>query len=248
MDTKNPAQIDDITPVVKQFYPDAVPLESLMHSVVQSIFNEYDYTPNQILLANSICSDDINSLEYPAEARQMLGPFELGGLNGFPFTGLTGMAAFASHVPDDGAVMIFYGPHIGVTNHGKAGRVTRPGQNKESTCCGAAALALSRINEPAKSDELDYQQRYLEKLMKDNKHRIHSAGNPEMEAAEIFYEANEKRLMELIHKTDFTGNHIFLIGGIIINCRQKFGSFISLRNNSVLEARSLKITGRLGIN
>ncbi len=43
----------DILPVVKQFYPDAVTLEGLMHNVVQSIFNEYDYTTNQILLANS---------------------------------------------------------------------------------------------------------------------------------------------------------------------------------------------------
>lgn len=240
-------QLSDISPVVKNFYPDAVSLNNLMHNVIQSIFNEYDYTPNQILLANSICSDDINSIEYPEDARQMLGAFELGGLNGFPFTGLTGMKAFASHVPDDGAVLIFYGPHIGITTHGIIGRVTRPGQHKESNCCGAAALALSRINEPERIDELDRQQIYLEKLVKDNRQRILSANIPEMEAAEIFYEANEKRLMELINRTDFTGNHIFLIGGIIINCRQKFGSYISLRNNGIMNAASKKILGKLNI-
>lgn len=242
-----PIQIDDITPVVKQFYPDAVSLESLMHNVIQSIFNEYDYTPNQVLLANSICSDDINSLEYPDEARQMIGPFELGGLNGFPFTGLTGMSAFASHVPDDGAVMIFYGPHVGITTHGETGKVTRTGQSKETNCCGAASLALSRINEEARFDELDMQQSVLEKILKQNKVRIKSANNPVMETAEVFYEANEKRLMELIEKTEFSGNHIFLIGGIIINCRQRFGSYISLRKNEVLEPKSKLCIKRLNI-
>ena len=42
--------------------------------------------------------------------QDLLGPFKMGGLNGFPFTGLTGMSAFSSHVPDNGAVLIFYGP------------------------------------------------------------------------------------------------------------------------------------------
>ncbi len=247
MSTDNTLYINDITPVVKNFYPDAVSLESLMHNAVQSIFNEYDYTPSQVLLANSICSDDINSLEYPAEARQMLGPFELGGLNGFPFTGLTGMSAFASHVPDDGAVMIFYGPHIGITTHGVIGRVTRPGQHKESNCCGAAALALSRLNDPERFDELDIQQSILEKILKANRERIITAEIPEMEIAEIFYEENEKRLLQLISKTEFSGNHIFLVGGIIINCRQKFGSFISLRNNEVLDAKTKKNISHLAI-
>ena len=247
MDTDNTLYLKDILPVIKQFYPDAISLESLMHNVVQSIFNEYDYTPSQVLLANSICSDDINSLEYPAEARQMLGPFELGGLNGYPFTGLTGMSAFASHVPDDGAVMIFYGPHIGVTTHGKISMVTRPGQNKETNCCGAASLALSRINEPERFDELDIQQSILEKILKKNKTRINSAAVPAMEAAEVFYEENEKRIVELLNKTEFSGNHIFLVGGIIINCRQKFGSYISLRNNAVLDAKDKSLLSHLSV-
>ena len=238
-------ELTDISPVVRNFYPDAVPLNNLMHNVIQAIFNEYDYTPHQILLANSICSDDINGIEYPADARQMLGAFELGGLNGFPFTGLTGMKAFASHVPDDGAVLIFYGPHIGITTHGVIGKVTRPGQHKESNCCGAAALALARLNEPERYDEFDLQQSYLENLLKINKQRLLTADIPEIEAAEVFYEANETRLIELIKRTDFTGNHIFLIGGIIINCREKFGSFFSIRKSEVLDPVTKKTVSRL---
>lgn len=240
-------QLTDISPVVRNFYPDAVPLNSLMRNVIQAIFNEFDYTPGQILLANSICSDDINSIEYPAEARQMLGSFELGGLNGFPFSGLTGMSAFASHVPDDGAVFIFYGPHIGITTHGKAGMVTRTGQYNETSCCGAAAAALAVINEPNRTDPLDEQMIFLENLLKENKERILNSGNPEMESAEVFFEAIDERIKLLISKTEFKGNHIFLLGGIIINCREKFGSFFSLRKNEVLDAVSKTAVSHLAV-
>lgn len=240
-------ELTDISPVVRNFYPDAVPLNNLMHNVIQAIFNEYDYTPSQILLANSICSDDINSLEYPAEARQMLGPFELGGLNGFPFTGLTGMSAFASHVPDDGAVMIFYGPHIGITTHGVIGRVTRSGQHKESCCCGAATAALDAIDKPLRTDPLDEQMIFIENLLKKNKKRVLTAEYPEAESAEVFFEAIDERIKLLIEKTAFSGNHIFLLGGVIINCREKFGSYFSLRYNAVLSACSKQISGKLNL-
>lgn len=249
MDLSLHNQLSDISPVVKKFYPDALSLDTLIHNVISAISSQYNYPPEKILLANSICSDDINSIEYPQEARQMLGSFEMGGLNGFPFTGLTGMAAFASHVPDNGAVLIFYGPHIGITTHGKIGKVTRTGQHSETNCCGAAAAALSRINDPRRIDKLDEQMIHLENILKDNKERVLSSQIPEKEAAEIFYEAIEHRIYELIEKTEFSGNHIFLLGGIIINCREKFGSFISLRRNSVLytdskqAAEHLKITG-----
>ena len=55
--------------------------------------------PRKIMLADSICSDDLNIIEYPERAYESLGPFKLGGLDGFPFAGLTGMRAFAHHGP-----------------------------------------------------------------------------------------------------------------------------------------------------
>lgn len=240
-------QLTDISSVVRKFYPDALPLNKLIQKVIQAIFNEYSYTPNQILLANSICSDDINSIEYPAEARQMLGPFEMGGLNGFPFTGLTGMKAFASHVPDDGAVLIFYGPHIGITKKGKIGKITRSGQHKETNCCGAAATALARINDPERIDPIDRQMIVLENLLKTNKDRILNAKIQEIEAADVFFEAIDERLKLLINKATFSGNHIFLLGGIIINCREKFGSFFCLKNIEVLDAKLKKNISHLTV-
>ena len=94
------------------------------------------------MLADSICSDDLNTIEYPKRAYEMLGPFKLGGLDGFPFAGLTGMSAFAHHVPADGAVFVFHGPHIGVSREGDTGVILRPGQTHHSACCAGAIRAV----------------------------------------------------------------------------------------------------------
>jgi hypothetical protein len=58
---------------------------------------------------------------------------------------MTGMGAFASHVPDCGAVFIYYGPHIGITKSGAIGEIYRLGQAHNSGCCGAAKGALAKL-------------------------------------------------------------------------------------------------------
>lgn len=113
------------------------------------------------MLADSICSDDVNSIEYLPRAYEMLGPFKMGGLDGFPFTGLTGMGAFAGHVPEDGAVFIYYAPHIGICKEGIVGEIHRVGQSKTSGCCGASKAALGKLTRGelvvGHVTELDYQ-------------------------------------------------------------------------------------------
>jgi len=94
------------------------------------------------MLADSIWSDDVNSIQYPARALDSLGPFKMVGLDGLPFTGLTGMGAFASHVPDEDAVLIYYGPHIGITKDDKFVEIHCIGQTKNTGCCGAAKGAV----------------------------------------------------------------------------------------------------------
>jgi hypothetical protein len=39
------------------------------------------------MLADSVCSDDLNIIQYPARTQEFLGPFKMGGLDGFPFIG-----------------------------------------------------------------------------------------------------------------------------------------------------------------
>ncbi|MCF0040914.1 hypothetical protein [Dyadobacter fanqingshengii] len=217
---------------VRKFYPNAVASSDFVLNIYKNLAG-HNLAPSQIMLAHSICSDDVNSIEYPEEGREMLGPFNLGGLNGYPFTGLTGMSAFAHHVPKDGAAMIFYAPHIGVSNSGELGKIIRVGQHEESSCCGAAALALSRL----KNNEItwgekpadDYQQHTLQEFLYNRKDRVLSAEYPIKEATEVILEQSGMLIDRLIQQTGFTGKYLFVVGAVIINTDWQYGSFLEMR-------------------
>ena len=40
--------------------------------------------------------------------------FNMGGLAGIPFVGKSGFNAFTSHIPENGHLLIAYGPHVGI--------------------------------------------------------------------------------------------------------------------------------------
>jgi len=44
--------------------------------------------------------------------------FTISGIGGLPFVGKTGWAAFSSHVPEDGNVVVLFAPHVGVDSYG----------------------------------------------------------------------------------------------------------------------------------
>ena len=217
---------------VRQFFPVAVSSSDFVLNIYKNLA-AHNLAPEQIMLAHSICSDDVNSIEYPEEGRQMLGPFNLGGLNGYPFTGLTGMSAFAHHVSEEGAALIFYAPHIGVSNSGELGKIIRVGQHAESSCCGAAALALSRLQ----NDEItagskpadDYQQHCLQEFLLNQKERVISSESPIKEATEVILEESGLMIDRLVQQTGFTGKYLFIVGAVIINTDWHFGSFLEMR-------------------
>jgi hypothetical protein len=217
---------------VRKFFPNAVSSSDFVLNVYKTLA-PYQLTPDKIMLAHSICSDDVNAIEYPEEGRQMLGPFNMGGLNGYPFTGLTGMGAFAHHIPEDGAAMIFYAPHIGVSESGELGKIIRVGQNEESSCCGAAVLALNRLKNdeivPGEKPADDYQQHCLQEFLYQEKDRVLTSETPIKEATEVIFENSGDLISRLISKTSFTGKYIFVIGAIIINTDWNYGSFLELR-------------------
>jgi hypothetical protein len=217
---------------VREFFPKALSSSDFILSTFKAM-TEYNLSPDKIMLAHSICSDDVNAIEYPEEGRQMLGPFNLGGLNGYPFTGLTGMGAFSHHVPDEGAAMVFYAPHIGISGSGEPGKIIRVGQNEESSCCGATILALSRLKNnlitPGEKPEDDYQQHALQEFLLEEKERILSSEYPVKEATEVIFENSGRMIDHLVEQTSFAGKYLFVIGAIIINTDRENGSFVELR-------------------
>lgn len=235
--------------IIRKWYPDAITTIDGVNRIIDFIENELLLEPRQVMLADSICSDDVNSIQYPARALEFLGPFKMGGLDGFPFTGLTGMGAFASHVPDDGAVYIYYGPHIGITKTGTIGEIHRFGQSRNSSCCGAAKGALGKLlnNQiiEGQVSEIDFQMNTIEQILFAQKDRILSAETPLYEATEVIYEAIDRRINELVEKTKYNCKYVILIGAILINSDTDMGSFTHAKRFDVIdlatkERRSVK--------
>lgn len=239
---KTPMKKKDKLQVIHQHYPNASTTIDSVNKFIDFVESVLDLEPSQVMYADSICSDDVNSIQYPARMQEFLGPFKMGGLDGFPFTGLTGMAAFASHVPDEGAVAIYYGPHIGITKEGVIGEIHRHGQAKNTGCCGAAKGALNKlINNAIRADwvtELDYQMNTIEQIVWKEKTRITSAALPLKEATEVIYEAIDKRIEALVAGTTFNCKYLLLFGAIHINSDTEMGSFNEARKFDVIHLKT----------
>lgn len=225
--------------IIRQYYPNAITTIDSVNKLIDFVEEKLDLEPTQLMLADSICSDDVNSIQYPARAHEFLGPFKMGGLDGFPFTGLTGMGAFASHVPDEGAVFIYYGPHIGITKTGTIGEIHRFGQAHNSGCCGAAKGALAKLlnNQIIEGNitEMDYQMNTIEQILFKEKERILKSGEPLFEATEVIYEAIDKRINELVAATKYNCKYVILMGAILINSDTDMGSYTSAKRFDVIE-------------
>lgn len=229
---------------VKKWYPNARTTTATINSLLDVIENKLGLLPNQLMHADSLCCDDVNAIQYPPRAYEMLGPFHLGGLNGYPFAGITGMNAFAHHVPEDGAVVVFYAPHIGITKEGNIGEIQRIGQKTNSACCGAAAGALNKLLhnqiEPGTITDLDYQMNTIEQLFLKQSDRIRTAANPIVEATEVMYEAINERIELLIRNTHYPCKYVILIGAIFINGDTDMGSFCSYKRFEYIDLATME--------
>ena len=224
--------------IIHQHYPKAISTIDGLNNFINFIEDELGLELSQVMLADSVCSDDVNAIQYPVRAQEILGPFKMGGLDGFPFTGLTGMGAFASHVPYEGAAVVYYGPHIGISKNGAIGEIHRHGQDKNTGCCGAAKAALHKLTNDLITagvmTDMDYQMNTLEQIVFAQKDRILFASVPLNEATEVIYEAIDKRIEELVQVTKFPCKYVILFGAIHINGDTDMGSFNEARKFDVI--------------
>jgi len=237
--------------IIRNHYPNAITTIDSVNRLIDFVEENLDLEPMQVMLADSICSDDVNSIQYPARVQEFLGPFKMGGLDGFPFTGLTGMGAFASHVPDEGAVFIYYGPHIGITKTGTIGEIHRFGQSKNSACCGAAKGALNKLlNDQIEKGivtDMDYQMNTIEQILLAEKERITASLVPLKEATEVIYEAIDKRINELVAATKYNCKYVILMGAILINSDSDMGSYTSTKRFDVIDLAKNERTNYLNM-
>ncbi|MEL7118211.1 MAG: hypothetical protein AAFO07_02185 [Bacteroidota bacterium] len=229
--------------IVKQNFPDAMDAKdtSIHYLGKMQIENQIDIS--KVLMATSVCSDDIN-IPSTTFFNVLFGPFIMGGLGGIPFTGQTGMTAFAHHIPDEGSAFIFYGPHIGITLDGKLGKMYRPRQEQTGNSCGALMLALSRFedsNYKPVINEDDYQQMKLEESLLPYRDEILNSDNPQKAITEATYKVIDKKVHEHLKscKDEFHVDHVTLLGGIIINTDYGLDDYFDARNFEVIDINSL---------
>lgn len=235
--------------IIHKHYKNAITTIDSVNMLIDFIEEKYDIDPNKIMLADSLCSDDVNNIQYPSRAHEFLGPFKMGGLDGFPFTGLTGMGAFASHVPDEGAVFIYYGPHIGISKDGTLGQINRIGQSKPSGCCGAARAGLAKLINNQVVDgvmlDTDYQMNTIEQILLKQKDRILKAEDKLKEVTQVIYEATEERINYLVENTKYNCKYVILMGAILINGDPEMGSFSETKRFDVIDLHNGKQTSHI---
>lgn len=208
---------------VKSFFPEAEKEVPYISSFVNTLIKSHGFVMDKTIFATSVCSDEV--IRSSANFRKHMKiekSFQLGGLAGFPFAGVTGFKAFAAHIPDAGRAIILYGPHIGLTESDEIGKIHREGQSLNTTCCGTivgVVNCLKSDKEPMPDKEYDSQQYYLTNLLKAHRAQILDSVHPLIEATRLMYEYSEKRIHELLNQTagHFTGKTVVLLGGIIIN-------------------------------
>jgi hypothetical protein len=206
---------------ISDYYNKAVSVTDLKNTI------KTEFEVNEVPISNSIwgtsiCSDEINnSFLVLGDLFKAPGPFFFGGISGLPFTGKTGFAAFASHIPEQGAAMILYGPHVGVTSDGEFGKVLREGQSKPSSSCGSLIAGLNAVKKGTILDvsHNDYQQGQVNRILTENHAAITKADHDIIETTEVAYDQIKRELTDIIGAgiENLSTSPLLLLGGVIIN-------------------------------
>lgn len=64
--------------IIRKWYPNAITTIDSVNKLIDFVEEKLELEPGQVMLADSICSDDVNSIQYPSRAHELLGPFKMG--------------------------------------------------------------------------------------------------------------------------------------------------------------------------
>jgi hypothetical protein len=233
-----PAETEQI---LRKEFPRAVPAHEFSDSIIHYLQEKYDIAPDKILLGASTCVDDIIYTKNFHVHPEIKGPFHLGGLAGLPFTGISGLEAFAHHIPDSGTLVLLVEPHIGYSEKKGWGFVLRHEQPEASSCCGALMGTLSKLQAgtlKADVSEDDYQGGKIAEMALLHKDQILKAENPIIELTRITSLSAEKQISA--HVLDVSLEHakyIVIITGVIINTDFSFSDYQYVDHVQIYDVR-----------
>merc|ERR1719433_2047315 len=214
---------------VNKCFPGAMQAKEVARRSKRFLARRYAFERENTMYGESTCPDEINHMDCSLGAymQQDWGEcFQMGGIGGCPYVGKEGYEAMLSHVPDDGNVVIMFGPHVGISPEGEVGKFSRIGQKKLSTACGAAIAAFNAGSAGDYSDQgdQDIQQSMLKKKLGKQAADIAKAEVPMAELAMRAYALVEEMITEIATHSA-SCKHLVLIGGIQINMPEPFTEY-----------------------
>ena len=215
---------------ITNVFSNAESKDQVIGDIKHKVFKELGLEPERTIAAVSVCPDELNRETLGALKGSFGNYFNLGGLSGYPFAGVTGFNAFADHIPDEGNAIIFFGPHIGIDVEGW-GLTHRVGQARKTTCCGSVIGAHTAIkNKIGPSVAVnDFQQSQVHKMIENGitnikgEVQLKDLSNIILKNSYAFILEQAKRIKE-----QFNANKIVLIGFIIINTPIGMSDYLSM--------------------
>jgi hypothetical protein len=218
----------NITDTIRSAFTNAVPAHIYADTLLNHLNKKYGISSNQILLGVSTCVDDIIYTKNFHAHSEIKGPFHLGGLAGLPFTGISGLNAFAHHIPDGGTMLLMVEPHIGISKEKGWGYILRPEQHESSTCCGALMGTLNLVKKGVKHGitEEDYQGDKILELADKHENEIINSKNQILELTKIISRDAERQIRKDV--LDISLEHvkyIVIVTGVLINTDYQYSDY-----------------------
>jgi hypothetical protein len=222
-----PSEDGDVVKRVQEAFPGAIRSADLAQKI-QSVLSKHGYEDRTTLVATSLCCDEVNR-ELELDINDIYSHnFNMGGLAGFAFGGVTSFGAMSHHIPEKGSCLVVYGPHVGVDRDGMVGKVNRRGRGGSGACCGSAAAAcayVTSVHEGAEKQEfpgnpLDAQQYFVGNMLLPEASRIVNAEEKEVELPLALFDVQDEFMKTIVSKGcgEVAGEgKIALLGGIQIN-------------------------------
>lgn len=204
------------------------------HNAVLEIAGREGIEMNRIIVATSFCFDELNHHQSKMNLHSPQGTFIMGGLAGYPFVGDIGLTAFSDHIPDNGAALFIFGPHIGISRTGEVGRIKRVGQHRHTNTCGALMMVQdhvlsSGIHQIDPADYSEFQPEFLALRLLPMAEKIRKAEVPILKTTHLVYDEIENEILKLIInnkklQSDFP---VYILGGIVINTDETLPNYFS---------------------
>jgi len=214
---------------VEKYFKGALEAKEVARRTKRLLSRQYGFKQENVIYGESTCPDEINheDCSIGSYMQQDWGEvFQMGGIGGCPYVGKFGYKAMLAHAPDNGNVVILFGPHVGISPSGEVGKFSRIGQKKLSTACGAAIAAFNAGKSGDFSDQgdQDIQQSFLKERLGIQAGEIAQAENPMAELAHRAYLLVEQMMIDIAQPPEEFG-HFALIGGIQLNMPEPFNEY-----------------------